>query len=211
MNAEIKPRPTKTAKPVENTDKHSETWQPKFSGANVNRIKDKFVSGTKASNMNQSEYLEYLMDSRNSSTESLFDDKNKAIINEAAEKHGLTFDSIVVSGALKYALQLNNTDTEKAVSNVDLKIHQLVERIMKSNSEAKEWFERNEITQGFLTNEYQRQYSTDEHKGSVNRTNLTRYLTANAERIAEHHKLFGIEPDHNRRVFNYHRKNKKGE
>ena len=215
--AEIKPRlsistkPPKADKPVESTDKHTETWQPKFSGANVTQVKDKFVGEAKAANMSQSEYLEYLMTSRNNSSESLFDDKSKVTIDEAAKKHGLTFDAVVVSGALKYAVQLNNADLDKPVSNVDLKIHQLVESIMKSNEAAKEWHERSEITQGFLTSEYQRVYSVGENKGNVNRTNLSRYLTANADRIAEHHKLLGIEPDHNRKVFNYNRKNKKGE
>jgi hypothetical protein len=134
----------------------------------------------------------------------LFQDKDYAKLKAAADRLGVSVESIIIKGALKFAAKAMTADPEKQLNSVDMKVQEFVEGVMESNTKAKEWFDKREITQGFIVK------SIKESTGKeVNRANVTAYLAANVEEVAAHHEKNGIEPDHNRKVFNYERKNKK--
>ena len=134
----------------------------------------------------------------------LFQDKDYLKLKAAADKLGVTVESIIIQGALKFAIKAMSSDTEKLQNSVDAKVQEFVEGVMENNSKAKEWFDKREITQGFIVK------GIKENTGKeVNRTNVTAYLASNVDELAEHHAKYGIETDHNRKVFNYERKTKK--
>ena len=140
----------------------------------------------------------------NSTGVELFQDKDYAKLKAAADKMGVSVESIIIKGALKYAAKSTTIDPEKQLNSVDAKVQEYVEGIMAKNLKAKEWFEKNEITQGFIVKGIKEATGKE-----VNRANVTAYLAANQDLLKDHHAKCGIEPDHNRKVFNYERKNKK--
>jgi hypothetical protein len=134
----------------------------------------------------------------------LFQDKDYAKLKAAADKLGVSVESIIIKGALKFAAKAMTADPAKQLNSVDMKVQAFVEGVMTANEKAKEWFDKREITQGFIVKAIKESTGKE-----VNRANVTAYLAANVEEITSHHEKCGIEPDQNRKVFNYERKNKK--
>lgn len=131
----------------------------------------------------------------------LFKDKDYAKLQAAAEKLGVTVESIIIKGALKFATKAMTTDPEKQLNSVDTKIQEFVDGVMETNEKAKEWFDKREITQGFIVKAIKEATGKE-----VNRANVSAYIAANEAVLKEHHAKCEIEPDHNRRVFNHFRK-----
>ncbi len=134
----------------------------------------------------------------------LFQDKDYLKLKAAADKLGVTIESIIIQGALKFAVKAMSSDPEKLQNSVDAKIQEFVEGVMENNAKAKEWFDKREITQAFIVKGIKETTGKE-----VNRANVTAYIASSIEERAEHHAKYGIEPDHNRKVFNYERKTKK--
>lgn len=134
----------------------------------------------------------------------LFQDKDYLKLKAAADKLGVTVESIIIQGALKFAAKAMSSDPEKMVNSVDTKIQGFVDGVMQTNAKAKEWFDKREITQAFIVK------TIKETTGKEpNRANVGAYIASSIEERAEHHAKYGIEKDHNRKVFNYERKTKK--
>jgi hypothetical protein len=148
----------------------------------------------------QADFLTVLLD--NYSGSSMFNTEDSKKIDDAANIANMPKESLIVTGALKfadlllanYASQQDETVTEEKRKPADLKVHQEVEAIMKHNEEAADHWDKIEITQGVLFK-----------RTGCNRANIQRYLSANKNRIEKHHAKMKIEPDHNRRAANIHK------
>lgn len=174
---------------TDTTPKKDHGTQIRFDTKTANRFKLSVGERT------NSEFLNHLLDGATGGD--LFNEKTRAQVQAAADKLGVTFEYILIAGALKYALQAINTDDEKILSSTDMKIRTFVEDLMKKNEKAKNWYEKIEITQGLIAKELK-----------SNRENIKRYIAANEKTLADHHAKCEIEPDHNRKVYNYNLKNK---
>ncbi len=139
-----------------------------------------------------SEFLDHVLEQY--SGNDVFHGDNFDKINEAAEASGMTTEAIVVTGALKYAELLIDAKKDNRTLT-DTKIHTLVTDTMVANEAAKEWWDKVEITKGWIA----------KTTGS-NRKNVNAYVLGNQTTLDAHHAKCGIEVDHNRRVFNYNRK-----
>lgn len=134
----------------------------------------------------------------------LFKDKDYAKLKAAADKLGITVEVLIIKGAIKFATRAMTTDSEKQLNSVDMRVQEFVEGVMEANEKAKNWFDKHEITQGFIVKAIKEATGKE-----VNRANVSAYVAANENELKAHHEKCGIEFDHNRRVFNYERKNKK--
>lgn len=105
----------------------------------------------------------------------IFSEKDRAKIQKAADSSNMNYNAIITTGALQYADSLLNK-VDKPVKG-DLKINDLVNKTIAHNENVKELQDKIEITQGFI-----------ESTTGCNRANIKRYLSANSERIAHHHK-----------------------
>lgn len=144
----------------------------------------------------QPEFLLYLISTHAPNT--LFGEQEKSKIDEAARISNMTSEAIIVAGALQYANKIVDSVSDGKTGNADIKINNFVNDLMTKNNAALEWFDKIEITQGVLADK--------ERGGGFNRVNIQRYLSANRNRIDEHHAKNKIEPDHNRKVANHLRK-----
>lgn len=155
----------------------------------------------------QRDFFKLLVD--NYSGTALFSTNDTKRIEAAAQVSGMSFESIIVTGALKYAELLINTITPPSEDGepvedekrkpADYRVHQAVEEIMAANDKADSLWDKVEITQGVLSS-----------KTGCNRQSIKRYLSANKARIEQHHAKHKIEADHNRRAGNYKKVNKEG-
>jgi hypothetical protein len=134
----------------------------------------------------------------------LFKDKDRVKLEIAAEKLGITVESLIIQGALKFAAKTMATDLDKKETSVDAKIQAFVDDLMAQNEKAGEWFKKHEITQAYIVNGFKKATGKE-----VNRANVTAFMAANVSELEAHHTACGIEKDHNRKVFNHERKNKK--
>ncbi|SHN93755.1 hypothetical protein BHECKSOX_964, partial [Bathymodiolus heckerae thiotrophic gill symbiont] len=123
-----------------------------------------------------------------------FNDDNFAKISAASKASGMTTESIVVSGAIKYAELLMGAKKDNRTLT-DTKIHKLVTETMGANEDAKDWWDKIEITKGWIS----------KVTGS-NRKNVNNYVDTHKATLDAHHAKCEIELDHNRKVFNYNRK-----
>lgn len=144
----------------------------------------------------QPEFLAHLISTYTPNT--LFGEHEKNKIDEAARISNMSSEAIIVAGALQYANKIIDSVNDGKTGNADIRINNFVNDIIAKNNAAKEWFEKIEITQGLLADK--------ERGGGFNRENIKRYLSANRNRIDEHHAKHKIEIDHNRKVANYLRK-----
>lgn len=135
--------------------------------------------------------------------DNLFSESDKKILNEASSISNMTVESLIVAGALQYANKIIESVNDGKSGNADIRINNFVNDLMAKNDAAGAWFEKIEITQGVLADK--------ERGGGFNRENIKRYLSANRHRIEEHHAKHKIEPDHNRKVATYLRKQTKNE
>ena len=120
------------------------------------------------------------------------------LIYKAAEKSGMSFDAIVKNGALQFAEKILNSEDE--IRGADGRVHRLVQLMMDQNNQSEHWYEKTEITQGKVV-----EFAEQTEGKTISRSPVKRYLSANEKMIQDHHKQNGIEPDHNRKVFNYKR------
>jgi len=134
----------------------------------------------------------------------LFKDKDRLKLEVAAEKLGITVEALIIQGALKYATKIMMSDPEKRATSVDDKIQDFVESIMVANGKASQWYDKHEITQAFIVSGIKKATGKE-----VNRANVTAYMASHVAELEAHHAACAIAPDHNRKVFNYERKNKK--
>lgn len=144
----------------------------------------------------QPEFLAHLIATHTPNT--LFGEHEKNKIDEAARISNMTNEAIIVAGALQYANKIVDSVNDGKTGNADIRINNFVNDLMAKNNVAKEWFEKIEITQGVLADK--------ERGGGFNRANIQRYLSANRNRIDEHHAKHKIEIDHNRKAANHLRK-----
>jgi hypothetical protein len=135
----------------------------------------------------------------------MFNNNDYAKLQAAADKLGLSVESIIIKGAMKYASRAMLSDPEKQQKTADTRVQDFVESVMEANEKAKDWFDKHELTQGFISKGIKEATGKE-----VNRVNITSFIAANETRLKDHHAKCGIEPDHNRKVFNYERKHKKG-
>jgi hypothetical protein len=144
----------------------------------------------------QPQFLSYLISTHTPDT--LFGEQEKKKIDEAASISNMSSEAIIVAGALQYANKIVESVNDGKTGNADIRINNFVNDLMSKNNAAAEWFEKIEITQGLLADK--------EKGGGFNRVNIQRYLSANRNRIDEHHAKNKIVKDHNRTVANYLRK-----
>lgn len=155
----------------------------------------------------QRDFFKLLVD--NYSGTAMFGTNDVKRIEAAARVSGMSFESIIVTGALKYAELLINTITPPSEDGApvedekrkpaDYRVHQAVEEIMTANDSAQSLWDKVEITQGVISK-----------VTGCNRASIQRYLSANKARIELHHAKHHIEADHNRRAGNYKKVNKEG-
>lgn len=149
----------------------------------------------------QVEFFQHLISSYTPSNLFGVDEREK--INEAARIADMTTETIIVAGALQYANKIIDSVSDGKSGNADIRINNFVNGIMSYNDSATNWFEKVEITQGLLADKDKNYGGVN---GGFNRANIQRYLSANRNRIDEHHAKNKIEKDHNRTVANYLRK-----
>jgi hypothetical protein len=153
-------------------------------------VKSDFDAKRTVLEMTQEQYLVYLMSLDNQIVSLTKNKAFKDILN-AAEKQNVSVENFIID-ACKTAMARAEIVRE---CPADKKISDYVNGLIQANEQAQNWFEKVEITQVKIAS-----------ATGCNRPAIAKFLKENKDRLQAHYEACGIENDHNRKVFNYERK-----
>lgn len=144
--------------------------------------------------LKHADYLAYLL-SLDNGLQDVLNAPALVDIVDTAKKQGVTVEKFVIDAcetAIHRAAIIRENPADK-------KINDYVQSVIDANEKAQNWFEKVEITQAKIA-----------QMTGCNRPAIAKYLKDNDVRLEAHYLACGIENDHNRKVFNYERKQGKG-